>query len=171
MPTNHGETETPLGKNFDDWEVKTCLQASRAISLAFTVEMSPGIVLNGNLVSFFCPIALVGTLVENQVLGRNKFTARPSLAPVPALGPTGPYKDEASLPSSLPNISGFIAHFSYLWSSPLYSALHSFSFQGYWERRMRASLLNSSLGNPYYARCTQQGSFVCVVSLNTHQNT
>lgn len=111
--------------------------------------------------------------VENQVLGRNQFTAGPTLAPVAALGPKGPYKDEASLSSSLPNGLGLTAHFSCHWSFPLYLALHFFSLQGYWERRLRASLLNSSLGNniPYYAWCTEQGSFVCIVSFNTHQKT
>lgn len=103
-------------------------------------------------VSLFCPITLVGTLVESQVLGRNKSSAGPSLAPLPVLGPTGPYKDKTSLSPLLPNISGLSAHSSHLGSSPLCSAPHFFSLQGYWKRGhpcsvlfwgMRPSLLNS----------------------------
>jgi len=53
MPTNHGEADTYLGKYFEDWEVKTCLQASYAISLAFTVETGHGIILSWKSGSLF----------------------------------------------------------------------------------------------------------------------
>lgn len=46
MPTNLAEAEIYLGKYFRGLGSQTCLQASCANSLAFTVETSPGIVLS-----------------------------------------------------------------------------------------------------------------------------
>lgn len=41
------------GNIFEDWEVKTCLKASHAISFSFTAETGPGIVLSWKSRSLF----------------------------------------------------------------------------------------------------------------------